>query len=147
MRQKTRGGSGVAVRDSDIAHARITPSAADWVATRTLAEYGRTYVDLTTRLGLEQSRARLWRYPVGASGVPHVEHEQEEVFVVLDGTLTLLLGDPAASETLPAGGVAAVAPGTAIHVRNESDAEVVFLVYGAPPVAGAAETLPAPRVV
>ena len=123
----------------------IHPTEGDWRVTRTLPEHGRRYVDLTSRLGLVESRARLWRYPVGAVGVPHLELEQEEVFVVLEGTLTLLLGDPAARETLPVGAVAAVAPGTPIHVRNESDAEVVFLVYGAPPAADAAETRPPPR--
>lgn len=115
-----------------------------WVATRTRAEHGRTIVDLTTALGLEKSRARLWRYPPGATGVPHVEREQEEVFVVLDGTLTLLLGDPFVPETLPAGSVAAVQPGTPIYLRNDGDTEVTFLAYGAPPIADAAEYLPEP---
>lgn len=123
----------------------IQPAEEDWVATRTLPEYGRRYIDLTSRLGLAESRARLWRYPAGAVGVPHLELQQEELFVVLEGTLTLLLGDPATRTTLQPGAVAAVAPGTPIHVRNEGDGEVVFLVYGAPPVTDAAETLPAPR--
>ncbi len=122
------------------------PEERNWVATRTRAEQGRTYVDLTTQLGLEKSRARLWRYPPGASGVPHSEREQEEIFVVLAGTLTLVLGDPPTRETLPAGAVTAVQPGTPIHVRNDSTAEVTFLVYGAPPVADAADTLPEPVV-
>ncbi len=120
------------------------PEERDWVATRTRPEQGRTYVDLTAQLGLEKSRARLWRYPPGASGVPHAEREQEEVFVVLAGALTLVLGDSPTRETLSAGAVTAVQPGTAIHVRNESDAEVTFLVYGAPPVADAADHLPEP---
>ena len=120
------------------------PETRTWVATRTRPEHGRTRIDLTTELGLERSRARLWRYPAGASGVPHSEREQEEVFVVLDGTLTVVLGDPPARERLPAGSVAVVRPGTAIHVRNESDADVTFLAYGAPPVADAADTLPEP---
>jgi quercetin dioxygenase-like cupin family protein len=114
------------------------------VRTRTPAEHGRAIVDLTTELGLERSRARLWRYPPGASGVPHVEREQEEVFLVLDGTLTLLLGDPARAEMLPAGAVAAVRPGTPIHVRNVGDTEATFLAYGAPPVADAADALDRP---
>jgi uncharacterized cupin superfamily protein len=122
------------------------PDERAWVATRTRAEQGRTYVDLTSQLGLEQSRARLWRYPPGASGVPHAERVQEELFVVLEGTLTLVLGDPPARETLPAGSVAAVPPGTALHVRNDSDATVTFFVIGAPPAADAADTLPEPVV-
>jgi uncharacterized cupin superfamily protein len=134
-----------ATLDSMPGHEAIQPAESDWVTTRTLPEYGRRYVDLTSRLGLAESRARLWRYPAGAAGVPHLEREQEEVFVVLEGTLTLLLGDPATRETLPVGAVAAVSPGTPIHVRNESGAEVVFLVYGAPAVADAADTLSTPR--
>jgi uncharacterized cupin superfamily protein len=122
------------------------PSDREWVRTRTLAEYGRSIVDLTGQLGLERSRARLWRYPPGARGRPHVEQEQEEVFVVLEGTLTLLLGDPGSREVLPVGTVAAVRPGTPIHVRNESDSDVTFLAYGAPPVADAADELPEPAV-
>ncbi len=122
------------------------PAERAWVATRTRAEHGRTYVDLTSQLGLEQSRARLWRYPPGASGVPHAERVQEELFVVLEGTLTLVLGDPPTREKLPAGSVAAVRPGTAIHVRNDSDAEVTFFVSGAPPGVDAADTLPEPVV-
>lgn len=120
------------------------PDEREWVATRTRAELGRTIVDLTTELRLEMSRARLWRYPPGASGVRHLEREQEEVFVVLDGTLTLALGEPPTPETLPAGSVAAVQPGTPIHVRNDGDADATFLAYGAPPVADAAEYLPEP---
>ena len=120
------------------------PEDRTWVPTRTRAELGRAIVDLTTELGLERSRARLWRYPPGASGVPHVEREQEEVFVVLDGTLTLVLGDPGAREEVPAGGVAAVQPGTPIHVRNDGTADVTFLAYGAPPIADAADYLPEP---
>jgi len=118
------------------------PAERSWIPTRTLSEHGRTIIDLTAQLGLEHSRARLWRYPPGASGVPHVEREQEEVFVVLEGTLTLMLGDPARRELLPRGSVAAVKPGTPIHVHNDSDSEVMFLAYGAPPIVDAVDELP-----
>lgn len=122
----------------------IRPDERGWTRTRTRPEQGRELVHLTERLGLERSRARLWRYPPGAAGRPHAEREQEEVFVVLEGTLTLVLGDPAVRELLPAGSVVAVQPGTPIHVRNESGGEVTFLAYGAPPVADAADELPGP---
>lgn len=113
-----------------------------WRLTRTRADQGRSLVDLTTTLGLERSRARLWRYPPGASGVPHVELEQEEVFVVLAGILTLVLGDPPERNDLPPGSVCAVRPGTAIRVRNDGAEDATFFAYGAPPVADAAEILP-----
>ena len=66
---------------------------------------------------------------------------QEEVFVVLDGTLTMHLGDPPERVDLRPQSVVAVEPGTAVQMRNESDAEVVVFVYGAPPVGGQGEYL------
>jgi len=57
-----------------------------------------------------------------------VEREQEEGFVVLERTLTLMLGHTARGEVLPRGSVAAVP----------------FLAYGAPPIADAADELPEP---
>ena len=94
---------------------------------------GRRLADLTTALELKQSRARLWRYPPHTTGRRHADKAQEEVFVVLSGTLTMLLGDPPKRVDLGAGGVVAVDPGTTLQVRNETDDELVLYVYGAPP--------------
>ena len=55
----------------------------------------RTASDISTAAELQHSRARLWRYPPGTLGRRHADHAQEEVFVVLAGTLTMHLGDPA----------------------------------------------------
>src|SRR3954470_9999899 len=57
-------------------------------------EPARLAADLTTSAALQQSRARLWRYPPGVRGRRHADHAQEEVFVVLSGTLTAHLGEP-----------------------------------------------------
>jgi mannose-6-phosphate isomerase-like protein (cupin superfamily) len=94
---------------------------------------GRRVADLTTALELKESRARFWRYPAHTSGRRHADKAQEEVFVVLSGTLTMLLGDPAERIDIGAGGVVAVEPGTALQVRNETDEELVLYIYGAPP--------------
>lgn len=51
-------------------------------------------------------RANVWRYPPGTRGRRHAEIVQEEMFVVLEGTATLLLGDPPEAAELPAGSVA-----------------------------------------
>jgi uncharacterized cupin superfamily protein len=91
---------------------------------------------------LHEMRANIWRLPPGTRGARHVEHAQEEMFVVLEGTLTLMLGDPAERVELPAGSVAVVEIGTGLQQRNESDADVVLLAVGAPPVQGQAEHLP-----
>ncbi len=97
--------------------------------------------DITSAAGLVESRARLWRLPPRARGRRHIEGVQEEVFVVLEGTLTLLLGEPPERFDLGPRGVASASPGSQIQVRNESDAEVTFLAYGAPPVEGQAEII------
>lgn len=89
-------------------------------------------------------RANIWRLPPGARGGRHVEHAQEEMFVVLEGTATMLLGDPPEREELPRGSVAVVETGTALQLRNESGADAVVLAVGAPPEQGKAEHLPDP---
>jgi quercetin dioxygenase-like cupin family protein len=102
----------------------------------------RRFTDVTTRAGLRESRARVWRLPPRTRGRRHKELAQEEVFVVLAGTLTMLLGEPPERLDLPAGSVVAVEPDTGIQLRNEHDAdEAVVFAYGAPPVAGRAEYL------
>jgi quercetin dioxygenase-like cupin family protein len=94
---------------------------------------GRRVADLTTALELKQSRARLWRYPPHTTGRRHADQVQEEIFVVISGSLTMLLGDPAELVEVGPGGVVSVEPGTPLQVRNESDDELMLYIYGAPP--------------
>jgi uncharacterized cupin superfamily protein len=101
----------------------------------------RLAASLTDALGLESSRATVWRYPPGARGRRHREGAQEEVFVVLEGTITLALSDPAELVAVDAVGFARVAVGTEIQVRNESDADALVLIWGAPAITGQAEIL------
>jgi uncharacterized cupin superfamily protein len=96
---------------------------------------------LTEALGLESSRATVWRYPPGARGRRHIEGAQEEVFAVIEGVVTLALGEPPEMVEVRAGGFARVSTGTEIQVRNESDAEAVLLIWGAPAVTGQGELL------
>jgi len=98
------------------------------------SEPARLASDLSTAGGLQHSRARLWRYPRGTRGRRHADHAQEEVFVVLAGTLTMHLGDPPERVELPPESVVAVEPGTALQLRNDGQDEVVVFIYGAPPV-------------
>jgi uncharacterized cupin superfamily protein len=91
---------------------------------------------------LHTMRANIWRVPPGVRGTRHIEHVQEEMFVVLEGTATLLVGAPPERVELPRGSVAVVETGTALQLRNESDAEMVVLAIGAPPEPGKAEILP-----
>ena len=105
-------------------------------------ESPRWHAPVTGPLELAQSRARMWRYSAGARGRRHKDPVQEEVFVVIDGAMTAYLGEPPERIDLPAGSVLAVQPGTALQLRNESEADARLFIYGAPPEHGEAEFLP-----
>jgi mannose-6-phosphate isomerase-like protein (cupin superfamily) len=90
---------------------------------------------------LTHTRANVWRYPPGTKGVRHLEKVQEEVFVVVGGHLTLMLGEPAEPVELGMGDVAVVPPGTPLQIRNEGDEDLLLFIAGAPPEAGQAEYL------
>ena len=94
----------------------------------------RQAADVTGAAELKQSRGRFWRYPPHTRGRRHADKAQEEVFVVVSGTLTMLLGDPPDRVDVGPQSVVAVDPGTALQVRNEGDEELVLYIYGAPPV-------------
>src|SRR5436305_12563438 len=93
----------------------------------------RQYVEVTDEAELKSSRARLWRYPPGTRGRRHADKVQEEVFVVISGRLTMLLGDAPDRIDVGPESVVAVEPGTPLQVRNETDEELVLYIYGAPP--------------
>jgi mannose-6-phosphate isomerase-like protein (cupin superfamily) len=87
---------------------------------------------------LTQSRANLFRYPPGAVGRRHIDPAQEEVFVVLEGTLTFHMGEgdePERHELAP-GSVLVVQPGTALQLSNRHEDELRLFIFGAPPEHG-----------
>ena len=96
----------------------------------------RLHAPVTDPANLTQSRARMWRYPAHTRGRRHIDPVQEEVFVPLRGTLTMLLEDPPQRVDVEPGGIVVVHPGTAIQARNETDEEILFFAYGAPPISG-----------
>lgn len=91
---------------------------------------------------LQNMRANIWRLPPGVRGARHLEHVQDELFVVLDGVATLMLGEPPERVELPRGSIVAVETETALQLRNESDEEITVLIVGAPPIQGKADYLP-----
>lgn len=105
------------------------------------SDSARLAADVTTSAALQQSRARLWRYPPATRGRRHADLAQEEVFVVVSGTLTMHLGEPPERVELPPQSVVAVEPKTPLQLRNDTEDEVVVFVYGAPPVKGGADFL------
>ena len=94
---------------------------------------------------MAQSRANLFRYPPGAVGRRHIDPIQEEVFVVLDGTLTIHMGegDDPERHDLESGSVLIVEPGTALQLSNTQDTELRLFIVGAPPERGESTFLPA----
>jgi mannose-6-phosphate isomerase-like protein (cupin superfamily) len=96
---------------------------------------------VTDAASMASSRARMWRYPPHVRGRRHLDPDQEEVFVPVRGTLTMLLGDPPERVDVQPGGVVVVHVGTPMQARNETDDEILFFAYGAPPVHGNAEFL------
>jgi quercetin dioxygenase-like cupin family protein len=101
----------------------------------------RSHAIVTDAANLTESRARMWRYPAHVRGRRHIDQVQEEIFVPLRGTLTLLLEDPPQRVDVEPGGIVAVHPGTPMQARNETDDEILFFAYGAPPQHGNAQFL------
>jgi mannose-6-phosphate isomerase-like protein (cupin superfamily) len=101
---------------------------------------GRTIASLSE--ALTQSRANIWRYPPGARGKRHLDNGQEEVFVVLEGSLTADLGEPPERHELARGSVLVVEQGTILQLRNAGSEDLVLFIYGAPPVRGQGEFFP-----
>jgi mannose-6-phosphate isomerase-like protein (cupin superfamily) len=120
---------------ADVGHAIFRQAELEWEPRDDGS--GRTVAALSDALG--SSRANLWRYPPGARGKRHLDRAQEEVFVVLDGTLTVDLGDPPERHEVPRGGVLAVQPGTILQLRNLGAEDLVLFIYGAPPERGQGE--------
>jgi len=96
---------------------------------------------VTDAANMEQSRARMWRYPAHVRGRRHLDPQQEEVFVPITGTLTMLLGEPPERVDVAPGEVVVVHIGTPMQARNETAEEIQFFAYGAPPEHGNAKFL------
>ena len=96
---------------------------------------------ITEPANMTESRARMWRYPAHVRGRRHRDPDQEEVFIPIVGTLTMVLGEPPERVDVEPGGVVVVHKGTALQARNETGSEITFLAYGAPTDYGNAEFL------
>ena len=77
----------------------------------------------------------------GSKGRRHKELLQEETFVVVQGTLTMYLGEPPERHEVPVGGLIHVEAGTPLQTANEGDEDLLVYAYGAPPEHGNAEYL------
>lgn len=116
------------------------PDELDWLEREPEPGGSARYVArLSDVLGFEHTRGNIWRYPPGAKGRRHRDTIQEETFVVVNGALTMYLGDPPERVEIPHGGVVHVEAGTVLQLANHGDEEVLLYAYGAPPESGGAE--------
>jgi mannose-6-phosphate isomerase-like protein (cupin superfamily) len=86
--------------------------------------------DFLERTGSENLSARLWRLPARSANTLHKHIRQEEFYFVLEGTGRLRVGD--ATLTVPRHGGVLVGPDELRQVFNDTDAEVLWLIIGAP---------------
>jgi len=92
----------------------------------------RRIVELPLHAEMRHSRAHLWRYPPGSTGRLHIEHSQEEVFVVVEGEPAVMLGDPPTRHDAPRGTLVVVEPGTPLKWFNDGETDALIFAYGAP---------------
>jgi mannose-6-phosphate isomerase-like protein (cupin superfamily) len=120
----------------------VRPETFSWITRpHEPGEPARHVAQLSEDLGLERTSGNVWRYEPGAAGRRHRERTQEEVFVVVAGTLSVYLGEPPERHDVPTGGVVRVAAGTPIQNVNHGDVDLLVYAYGAPPGGEGAEIL------
>jgi uncharacterized cupin superfamily protein len=89
--------------------------------------------DLAKQLGAESLGMRLWRLAPGQASTKHRHFAQEELYVLLEGTGRVRVDDELL--TLAPLDALLVGPDSARQVFNDTDAEALWLVAGAPPEA------------
>lgn len=86
--------------------------------------------DLGKQLGAENLGMRLWRLAPGQASTKHRHLRQEELYVLLEGTGRVRVDDELL--TLAPLDALRVGPDSARQVFNDTDADALWLVAGAP---------------
>ena len=86
--------------------------------------------DYLERTGSENIGARLWRLPPQSANTLHKHIRAEEFYFVLEGVGRMRVGGE--TLTVPKHGGVLVGPGELRQVFNDTDAEVLWLIVGAP---------------
>ena len=87
--------------------------------------------DLAKQLGAQTLGARLWRLAPGQASTKHRHVGETELYVVLEGTGRIRIDDEAFA--LDALSSVLVEPDSVRQVFNDTDADALWLVAGAPP--------------
>jgi mannose-6-phosphate isomerase-like protein (cupin superfamily) len=107
---------------------RVLPAgAATWRPSRLL---GVDNCDLAGQLEVTGLAARLWRMRPGQANTRHRHRTQTEVYVLLEGTGRLRVDDELL--TLEPLSAVAVDPGSVRQPFNDTDADQLWLIFGAP---------------
>ncbi len=86
--------------------------------------------DFLERTGSELLGARLWRLPPRSANTLHRHPVMEEFYFVLEGVGRIRVGEK--TLTVPKYGGVLVGPAEARQVFNDTDAETLWLIVGAP---------------
>src|SRR5919197_2370512 len=86
--------------------------------------------DYLERTGSENLSARLWRLSPKSASTLHKHVRQEEFYFVLEGLGRMRVGDK--TLTVPKYGGVLVGPDQLRQVFNDTNAEVLWLIVGAP---------------
>ena len=120
----------------------VSPSELEWITRpHEPGEPARHVAELSEAAGFAHTRANIWRYEPGAAGRRHRHPHQEETFVVLEGTLTMYVGEPPERVEVPRGGVIVVDPMTPLQAANRGSEDLLLYAYGYPPEEERAELL------
>lgn len=87
--------------------------------------------NLAEQLGATALGARMWRLEPGQASTKHRHFEQEELYVLLEGTGRVRIGEEVL--TLARLDAMLVGPETVRQLFNDTDADQLWLVVGAPP--------------
>jgi mannose-6-phosphate isomerase-like protein (cupin superfamily) len=105
----------------------ITPDDLHWRPSNLMKIPNADYLEHT---GSENLGARLWRLPAKSANTLHKHVRAEEFYFVLEGVGRLRVRDK--TLTVPKYGGVLVGPGEFRQVFNDTDAEVLWLIVGAP---------------
>jgi len=87
--------------------------------------------DLARQLEARTMSARMWRLAPGQASTKHRHLTQTELYVVLEGSGRIRIGDEL--HTLEPLSAALVAPDVVRQVFNDTDADALWFVAGTPP--------------
>jgi quercetin dioxygenase-like cupin family protein len=90
--------------------------------------------DLAKQLEARTMGARLWRLEPGQASTRHRHAQQEELYVLLEGTGRVRIDDGEPLTLAPLDTLL-VEPGSVRQLFNDTDADQLWLVAGAPPEA------------